>query len=378
MMVALELENLAKVWPELKIKVDLKVEPGNLLALAGPSGCGKSTVLRMIAGLCPPDSGKIKIDGKDVTALSPKDREVGMVFQDYALFPHLDVLANVAYGLTIRGMPRKKREILAIEILDSVGMRNFGKRHIHELSGGEKQRIALARTLATRPRVVLFDEPLSSLDAAHRKHLRSELREQQRRFGLTALYVTHDLEEAMAMADNVAIMYEGGILQCASPKDLWLKPGSAAVARFLGSGPCLPILQLESSGSTIRAITATGRFGIQAEIIRSREQNMTHSQEPATKTADAIHLLSKAFLFFERTAAKPVSGSEALQICLHGGGGTFHATCLRTDFAGDAVDCLLQAGEEKIPLRMSPEKAPSPGEQVQFMVNADRIHLIFQ
>lgn len=359
MMVALELEGLTKEWPEMKVRVDLKVEPGNFVALAGPSGCGKSTVLRMIAGLCSPDSGKVRIGGNDVTALSPRDREVGMVFQDYALFPHLDVLSNVAYGLSIRGVPRKTREALSLDILDSVGMRSFAKRRPHELSGGERQRVALARTIATRPRVVLFDEPLSSLDSALRKQLRTEIREQQRRFGLTAIYVTHDLEEALAIADKVAVMEKGEILQCAPPRELWLNPESVAVARFLASGPCIPVSKFESSGTTLIAITDSGRFGIPGKDLQSRLQP------------------PKAFLFFERTAARPVTQAEALQIRVQDGFGLFTATCIRTDFAGDVVDCLLQCGQEMIPLRLSIEKTPVPGEQVQFMVDAEKIHIIF-
>lgn len=365
-MVALELESLTKAWPALRINVDLRIEPGHLVALAGPSGCGKSTILRMIAGLCAPDSGTIRIDGKDVTALSPKNREVGMVFQDYALFPHLDVLANVAYGLTIRRIPRKQREALSLELLDSVGMRSFGKRRIHELSGGEKQRIALARTIAIRPRIILFDEPLSSLDGALRKQLRSEIRSQQQKTGLTALYVTHDLEEAMALADKVAIMDEGGILQCAPPRDLWRKPESAKVVRFLGSGPCLPILKFETSQSGMIAYTATGRFAIDSTAF------------PSNKMPETSNGLSPgAFLFFERTAARPVSLKGSMPIRLQDDIGVFSATCSRTDFTGDVVDCLMQAGQEKIPLRLTPEEAPVPGEHVRFKVDSERIHIIF-
>lgn len=369
-MVVLELQKLTKAWPAIKIQVDLLVEPGNLVALAGPSGCGKSTVLRMIAGLCPPDSGHIMIAGKDVTTLSPKDREVGMVFQDYALFPHLDVLANVAYGLTIRGIPRKQREALSLALLDSVGMRSFSKRRPHELSGGERQRIALARTLATKPRVVLFDEPLSSLDMAHRKHLRLEIREQQRRAGLTALYVTHDLEEAMTMADKVAVMENGSILQCAPPRDLWQKPACAAVARFLGSGPCLPVLAFEKTGSSMIAVTEAGRFGIPKEEILLNGRNISSFNASQERSP-------KAYVFFERTAARALTQSRALQIRDQDGLGLFSARCMRADFAGDIVDCLMQAGTEGIQLRFSTELAPDPGESREFLVDTEKTHLLF-
>jgi ABC-type Fe3+/spermidine/putrescine transport system ATPase subunit len=374
-MVALELQELTKAWTSIRIQVDLTVEPGNLLALAGPSGCGKSTVLRMIAGLCTPDSGRVMIDGIDVTALSPKDREVGMVFQDYALFPHLDVLANVAYGLTVRGIPKKKRESLALDLLASVGMGSFSKRRPSELSGGERQRIALARTLATRPRVVLFDEPLSSLDTVLRKHLRLEIRELQKKAGLTALYVTHDLEEAMTMADQVAVMENGSILQCAPPRELWLKPSSAAVARFLGSGPCLPVLGFERSEKAMIAITEAGRFGIPHELMQAN-QGKGQSQGQSVAPLNDEGLPPTAHIFFERTAAKALTQEEARQVCVQDGYGLFSASCERTDFAGDVVDCMMRTGHEIIPLRLPPERAPVPGEMLQFRVATEKVHLI--
>ncbi|OHD76255.1 MAG: hypothetical protein A3J97_07725 [Spirochaetes bacterium RIFOXYC1_FULL_54_7] len=375
-MVALELEGLTKEWPAMKIRVDLKVEAGSLMALAGPSGCGKSTVLRMIAGLCHPDSGLVRIGGNNVTALSPRDREVGMVFQDYALFPHLDVLSNVAYGLTIRGVPRKTREAQAIDILESVGMHSFSKRRPHELSGGERQRVALARTIATRPRVVLFDEPLSSLDTVLRKHLRSEISTHQKRFGLTAIYVTHDLEEAMAMADNIAVMDGGSILQCTTPIELWSKPASEAVARFLGNGPCLPILRFESSGKELVAITATGRFGFQAGIVRSWGQSIEHLMDIESSATTLSPNMANACIFFERTLARPVSYEEFIHLNLQCGYGLFSATCIRTDFAGDAIDCLMEAGQKNISLRLAPENAPAQGEHVHFIVKTEKIRIV--
>lgn len=371
MMVALELQALVKIWPTLRIQLDLEVEPGSLVALAGASGCGKSTVLKMIAGLCKPDSGRIMIDHKDVTPLSPKDREVGMVFQDYALFPHLNVTANVAYGLAIRGIPRKEREARALKLLDSVGMKDFGRRRPQDLSGGEKQRVALARTLATNPRLILFDEPLSSLDASLRKHLRSEIREHQKRVGLTALYVTHDLEEAMTMADKVAVMEKGSILQCAPPRELWLRPACIEVPRFLGSGPCLPVLRFEKTPLGRVAVTEAGRFGIPQDRLKSAVPRLP---EESSKTEEAL----QSYLYFERTAAKPLSKAEAASIRKQDGGGLFAAQCLKTDFAGDLVNCVLMTGSQQISLHFSPETAPVPGEKLHFQVSPEKIHLIYQ
>ncbi|MGD9938196.1 MAG: ABC transporter ATP-binding protein [Clostridia bacterium] len=399
-MVALELEGLTKRWPGITVQVDLQVEPGSLVALAGPSGCGKSTVLRMIAGLCPPDSGRVIIGQDDVSALSPRDREVGMVFQDYALFPHLDVVSNVAYGLTIRGIPRKTRETLARDILESVGMLSFAKRWPHELSGGEQQRVALARTIATRPRVVLFDEPLSSLDSSLRKHLRTEIRSQQKRFGLTAIYVTHDLEEAMAMADKVAVMDNGAILQFSTAKELWNKPASAIVARFLGSGPCLPILHVEASGEKLVAMTSTGRFPLQSSTTGSLRFRESRGQSPvaaknimvtgtdlavlsSTEYAATPELLSEipstipeVCIFFERSQAQPIPPGLSGQLDVQDNDGYFSAKCIGTDFAGDTVDCLMSAEQTSFPLRLPLELAPEPGDHVRFRVKSEKIRII--
>jgi iron(III) transport system ATP-binding protein len=369
-MVALELESLAKAWPAVQIRVDLKVEPGSLVALAGPSGCGKSTVLRMIAGLCPPDSGKVSIGGKDVTTLSPRDREVGMVFQDYALFPHLDVLSNVAYGLTVRGIARKIREALALEILESVGMGSFPRRRTNELSGGERQRVALARTIAIRPRVVLFDEPLSSLDSSMRKHLRAEIREQQKRFGLTAIYVTHDLEEALAIADKVAVMDNGSILQYSTPQDLWSKPANMTVASFLGSGPCLPILNFEAAGKDLVAITATGRFSLEPDEVRLFRTGESWGQSSGTNLGPDL------CIFFERTQAQPFPSGQSAHSSLQNDHGYFSALCLGTDFAGDSVDCHMKAGQTSFSLRLPPELVLGPGDHFHFRVNRDKVRII--
>ncbi len=238
--------NLCKKWPSLHIDASLTVDSGSMLAVVGHSGCGKSTLLRMIAGLLPADMGTILLDGIDVQKLSPRERGIGMVFQDHALFPHLNVQKNVEYGLVCQGIKKNMRSKIALDMLESMDLGGFGKRSVTGLSGGEKQRVALARTLAAKPRIVLFDEPLSSLDSGLRKRLRAEIRDTQRNFGLTAIYVTHDLEEALAIADSVAIMDRGRILQSAPPRELWENPANARVARFLGNGVVLPLGAFEN------------------------------------------------------------------------------------------------------------------------------------
>ena len=188
------------------VDVSFSMDEGSSLALLGPSGCGKSTVLRMIAGLVKPDSGKVWLGGKDITALTPGARGVGMVFQDHALFTHLTVEDNIGYGPVSSGATRKESRLLAAEWLIRFGLEGFSRRRVDTLSGGERQRVALARTLAVNPRLVLFDEPLSALDAGLRLRLREELRFRQRSLGYTAIYVTHDVDEAEFLADRIVTM----------------------------------------------------------------------------------------------------------------------------------------------------------------------------
>ena len=217
--------------------VDLDVRSGEFLCLLGPSGCGKSTLLRVLAGLARPDAGRVAIAGEDVTARPAWERDVGLVFQSYALFPHLDVAANVAFGLEMRGLPRAEREGRVAEALALVDLAGLARRRPAELSGGQQQRVAIARAVAIRPRVLLLDEPLSNLDALLRGSVRAELRELHRRTGLTTVMVTHDQAEALSLADRVAVMEQGRILQHDAPEAVYARPATAFVAGFVGSPP---------------------------------------------------------------------------------------------------------------------------------------------
>ncbi|MBM3568358.1 MAG: ABC transporter ATP-binding protein [Alphaproteobacteria bacterium] len=214
--------------------VDLAVQPGEFVALLGPSGCGKTTLLRGIAGLTALDAGRIALDGVDLAGVPPWRRGLGMVFQSYALFPHMTVAENVGFGLRMHGIGGAEAAARIARTLDLVRMEGFAQRRPAQLSGGQQQRVALARALVTEPPVLLLDEPLSALDAKLRHAMRQELRELQRRLGITALFVTHDQDEAMGLADRIAVMNRGRIEQIAPPETIYRRPASAFVAEFVG------------------------------------------------------------------------------------------------------------------------------------------------
>ena len=216
-------------------RVSLSVERGEFFALLGPSGCGKTTLLRLIAGFDAPDTGRIVIDGADVTATPPYARPVNMMFQSYALFPHLDVAGNIAFGLRQEGMERRRRDARIAEMLTLVQMQGFERRRPHELSGGQKQRVALARALAKMPKLLLLDEPLAALDRKLREETRLELTGIQQRVGTTFLVVTHDQEEALGMATRIAVMNEGRLAQIGAPSEIYERPNSRFVADFVGA-----------------------------------------------------------------------------------------------------------------------------------------------
>ncbi len=234
-------------------RVSFDLGEGELLALLGPSGCGKTTTLRMIGGLEVPDSGAVRLRGRDITRLPTERRGIGIVFQDYALFPHLNVLENVRFGL--RGMGRAAADARAREMLALVGLEALALRKPHALSGGQQQRVALARTLAVSPPVVLLDEPFSNLDAAMRVETRQEVRSLLKRTGSAAILVTHDQEEALALADRIAVMEKGRVLQIASPDEIYRNPATGFVAAFIGRSNLLP-----GTASGMAAETSFGRL----------------------------------------------------------------------------------------------------------------------
>ena len=254
MMSLIELRNVSRYWGDVRAveKLDINIEEGEFVVLLGPSGCGKSTTLRLIAGLESVSSGGIFIDGKNVNNIDPSSRNISMVFQSYALFPHLNVEENIIFGLKVRKVKKVDRQVKLKNVAEKVGLSNLLKRKPAELSGGQRQRVALARAIISDNPVCLMDEPLSNLDAKLRHQMRSEIRLLQKDLNITLIYVTHDQTEAMSMADKIVLMNEGEIVQNGRPKELYEKPENTFTAKFLGNPPMNLInLEVESGRNYI-------------------------------------------------------------------------------------------------------------------------------
>jgi len=241
-MATVQVQHVRKAYGgrEVLARLDLDMKHGELICLLGPSGCGKTTLLRIVAGFVMPDEGRVLVAGRDVTRLPASARRMGMVFQAYSLFPNMTALDNVRFGPRVAGLPKPEQVARAAGLLDLVGLSAHAQKYPHQLSGGQQQRVALARALAVQPEVLLLDEPLSALDAKVRVQLREEIRRIQRETGVTTILVTHDQEEALSIADRVAVMDDGRLRQVATPAMIYREPADAFVARFIGAGAVLP------------------------------------------------------------------------------------------------------------------------------------------
>ncbi|BCL24107.1 ABC transporter ATP-binding protein [Streptomyces tuirus] len=277
---AVRLQSLCKSFGQTKAVagVDLDIADGEFFSMLGPSGSGKTTVLRMIAGFELPTSGTIELAGRDVTRLAPFERDVHTVFQDYALFPHMTLEQNVAYGLKIRKVPKAKRLERAREALASVRLEGLGDRRPSQLSGGQRQRVALARALVNTPRVLLLDEPLGALDLKLREQMQIELKELQREVGITFVFVTHDQDEALTMSDRIAVFNQGRIEQVGTPAEIYERPATPFVAGFVGTSNLL------TGQAAERVVGTAGTFSIRPEKIRVLKEDRD-SSEPGCSSA---------------------------------------------------------------------------------------------
>ena len=269
MTVALKLLNINKSYADVSALLDIKLEinDGEFFSLLGPSGSGKTTCLKVIAGFELPDTGQIELFGKDVSSIPPFKRDVNTVFQDYALFPHMNVKDNVAYSLKIKKTPIDQQEILINEILSTVKLIGYELRKPSELSGGQRQRVALARSLINKPKVLLLDEPLGALDLKLREQMQIELKNLQRQFQITFIYVTHDQQEAMSMSDRIAIFNEGRIEQIDTPKNIYNKPKSAFVADFIGTTSII------SKKNALKLFNHPSAFSLRPEFVNIDQDN---------------------------------------------------------------------------------------------------------
>ena len=315
--------------------VSLAVQPAEFVTLLGPSGCGKTTLLRILAGFERPDAGRVFIGDQDVTDQMANRRTIGFVFQNYALFPHLSVFENVAYGLRVQRRSEPDIARAVGEVLALVGLQGYDRQFPNQLSGGEQQRVALARAIVIRPRVLLFDEPLSNLDAQLRVHMRGEIRELQKALSITALYVTHDQEEAMAIADRIAVMHQGALVQQGTAEDLYRRPRSEFVAQFIGRTNLLTArvlsvtpagAELDLAGQRLRLSGAaasltpgeTIRLVIRPEVIELRPASPSSSLLPSGEPGDSAGglaggIVSRTFLG-EKVEYQVRTGTHVLQV----------------------------------------------------------------
>jgi ABC-type Fe3+/spermidine/putrescine transport system ATPase subunit len=343
--------------------VSFDVDQGEIVCLLGPSGCGKSTLLRIIAGLEQADSGQVLLNGKDLSGAPVHQRDLGLMFQEYALFPHKDVYGNVAFGLRMAGLPREEIDQRVNEALELVGLSGFAARKVHDLSGGEQQRVALARSLAPRPRLLMLDEPLGSLDRALRERLMNELRQILKSVGLTALYVTHDQSEAFALGDRVVIMQKGCIEQIGPPEKVFLQPVSPFVARFLGMSNLVPGHIVDMAEGRVR--TALGEFRV-GQVAQPALDRPKHTDLNATTRQDNVTVLLRP------EAAQVVNGTESPVNLLYG-------RVLERSFRGARYRLVVrhESGTELVfELEAAAGHTPSVGDHIALALRPQAINLL--
>jgi ABC-type Fe3+/spermidine/putrescine transport system ATPase subunit len=345
----LEVINLTRSYGSFSVSLDLSVEKGETLVLVGPSGSGKTTALNLIAGLAEAETGKVIINGEDVSALPCWKRNISLVFQDLALFPHLDVGGNIAYGLFIKKVPRKERQRIIDEALELVRLPGAASRRIHTLSGGEKQRVAIARALASSPGAILLDEPFSSLDAPLRKELRLQFLDIRSRSQAPCVFVTHDQEEAAMLGDRIALMTEGRVIETAAAKDIFLAPKTECAARFFGAGQILPCKITEKHSEGVEVSSPFGVLTVPA-----------HSEyDPSGPLL---------FIPYDALGLREPSGSTRK---------SFIAVCTGAVFEGSKLRVKLILEEIPLEVIAAPRtKAPAQGESVRVWVDEGLLRFV--
>ncbi|MBC6954929.1 MAG: ABC transporter ATP-binding protein [Chloroflexi bacterium] len=351
-MASIEIRNLRKTFGKVVAvnEVSLSMTDGEFVALLGPSGCGKTTTLRMISGLEMPDSGSIHINGKDVTSLPPRSRDVAMVFQDYALYPHMTILDNIGYPLKVRGVPHNELKEQVTSVANNLQIGGLLARRPGQLSGGQQQRVAVARAVVHHAQVFLFDEPLSNLDAKLRLEARAFLKHLQREVGITAVYVTHDQAEAMALADKIVVMKDGSIMQAGTPLEIYRHPVNTFVASFIGNPP-MNLLPCEINGGSIYVQTGDSPQAMSAAGLRLPAALAKGSQFTLGVRPEHIRVLTEP-------AADSIKG-----------------TLYVTQTLGGEALVIVRVGEQLITIRLFEDEAPPLPNEVYLSFDAD--HLFF-
>ncbi len=331
-------------------RLDLVVHDGEILTLLGPSGCGKTTTLRCIAGFIVPDEGRIFLGEEEVTRLPPEQRDIGFVFQNYALWPHMTVFQNLAFGLQLRRTPKEEIRERVREVLSLVRLSGMEDRYPRQLSGGQQQRVALARALVLRPRVLLLDEPLSNLDAKLREEMRFEIRELQRQLGITAIYVTHDQAEALVLSDRIAVLNEGRLVQLGTPEEIYQRPANRFVAGFIGLSSFIEARVVEVEVET--AVLET-EDGIRLRVPR----NALAEGQAVTLAVRPEHV--------EVLEGSPADPENA-----------FRVEVIRAAYLGDSIDCRLRLGKWELRTQLPPGRVPPPGEALWIRLPREKLILI--
>ena len=348
----LELKDIRKSFSKDEVvlkEISLSIDKGEFITLLGSSGCGKTTTLRIIAGLETPDSGKVYLEGKDVTALAPEARDVNTVFQNYALFPHMTVADNIGYGLKLKKIPKAEIKKRVSEMLELVQLPGYEKRKPSELSGGQRQRVAIARSLVNTPRVLLLDEPLGALDLQLRRAMQLELKRLQKKLGITFIYITHDQEEAINMSDRIAVMNKGTFEQIGTPDEIYNHPKTSYVATFVGNANILKGTAQESEGEILKVSLAGEKVSVASE---------SHKITPGSPVTLAVRSEN---LIFDETCQ---SGMEAVVV--------------EKSFAGGLLRVVLKLadGTEVIANRHGIDAGVQPGQKVTCHFDAENAVLV--
>jgi multiple sugar transport system ATP-binding protein len=385
----LSLEQVTKVFDngtEAVHSLDLFVDEGEFVVLVGPSGCGKTTALRMVAGLEETTAGTIRLDGKVVNDLSPKERDVAMVFQNYALYPHLNVLQNIAFSLRVGGVPKHEREQKAHEVAEMLGLTEVVLRKPGQLSGGQRQRVAMGRALVREPAVFLMDEPLSNLDASLRVQMRSEVLRVQRRLGVATLYVTHDQTEAMTMGDRVAVLRGGALQQLAAPQELYESPTNLFVASFIGS-PAMNLYEATVSGPADRLVLSLGsqKLSLPADFARQRPDLVAAAgrklmvgirpEHLAVASADGADVARRRTLSVQAELVESLGNESLLHFSTDARMVRNRSGVFTADPGIHASGDIAGASATEGVARLDPRVGIAVGDRLDIAVDVDRLHV---